>query len=396
MKVFVMNCGSSSIKCQVIDMDTKECMMKGYYERIGSDQAFLGINVRGEKAKIDHPAHNFEEAISEIFRLLVDEKYGVLNDLSEISAVGHRIVHGGEKFVSSVVVDEDVIAEIERCIELAPLHNPAAVAGIKACQKLLPGVPMVTVFDTAFHQTMPEKAYIYQIPYEYYEKDKIRKYGAHGTSHRYVAKRISEIKGNDNLRIVNCHLGQGASLCAIKDGKAMDTTMGFTPLAGIPMGTRSGDLDPSIVTTIMKKYDLSPDEMDTILNKKSGALGVSGVSSDSRDIEKAASEGNKRAILALESRSFIEAQYIAKMIVAAGGIDVLTFAGGIGENGIEERERICAYLECFGIKLDKEKNQVKGKEVKISADDSAADIYIIPTNEELMIALDTQELVENK
>lgn len=394
MKVLVLNCGSSSLKCQLIDMEKNERIMKGHYDRIGGSRSSLRFNVRGNKTTIEHPARDFEEAIGEILGLLTSDEYKVINSLDEIGAVGHRIVHGGEKFKNSVVIDDDVIKAIEDCITLAPLHNPAGLAGINACKKLLPNVPMVAVFDTSFHQTMEEKAFIYQLPYKYYEDYKIRKYGFHGISHRYVAGRIAEIMGRDDLKVINCHLGQGASLCAIKDGKSVDTTMGLTPLAGVPMGTRCGDVDPSIIPTVMKLYDIKPDEMLRIMNKESGAWGVSGVSTDFRDIERMAAEGDERSKLALESRAYIIAQYIAKFIVTLNGVDVITFAGGIGENGFEERERICNYLECFGIKLDVEKNKIRGEEAEISAEDSKAKIYIVPTNEEIVIARDAYELTK--
>ena len=394
MKVLVLNCGSSSLKCQLIDMEKKERIMKGHYDRIGGSRSSLRFNVRGNKTVIEHPARDFEEAISEILNLLVSNEYKVIDDLSEIGAVGHRIVHGGEKFKNSVIINDEVIKAIEDNITLAPLHNPAGLAGIRAIEKLLPNIPMVAVFDTSFHQTMDRKTYIYQLPYKYYEDYKIRKYGFHGISHRYVAKRISEILGTNKLRVINCHLGQGASLCAIKDGISIDTSMGLTPLAGVPMGTRCGDVDPSIIPTVMKLYDIKPDEMLRILNKESGAWGVSGVSTDFRDIERMASQGDERSILALESRAYIIAQYIAKFIVSLNGVDVITFAGGIGENGFEERERICNYLECFGIKLDKEKNKIRGEEAEISTADSRVKLYIVPTNEEIMIATDTYELTK--
>ena len=394
MKVLVLNCGSSSLKCQLIDMEKKERIMKGHYDRIGGSRSSLRFNVRGNKTVIEHPARDFEEAISEILNLLVSNEYKVIDDLSEIGAVGHRIVHGGEKFKNSVIINDEVIKAIEDNITLAPLHNPAGLAGIRAIEKLLPNIPMVAVFDTSFHQTMDRKTYIYQLPYKYYEDYKIRKYGFHGISHRYVAKRIAEILGTNKLRVINCHLGQGASLCAIKDGKSIDTSMGLTPLAGVPMGTRCGDVDPSIIPTVMKLYDIKPDEMLRILNKESGAWGVSGVSTDFRDIERMASQGDERSILALESRAYIIAQYIAKFIVSLNGVDVITFAGGIGENGFEERERICNYLECFRIKLDKEKNKIRGEEAEISTADSRVKLYIVPTNEEIMIATDTYELTK--
>ena len=394
MKVLVLNCGSSSLKCQLIDMETEERIMKVHYYRIGGSRSSLRFNVRGNKVEIEHPARDFEEAIAEILNLLVSKDYNVISSLDEIGAVGHRIVHGGEKLTKSVVINDEVEEEIKECIKLAPLHNPAGLSGIKACRKLLPNVPMVAVFDTSFHQTMPEKAYIYQLPYKYYEDHRIRKYGFHGISHRYVSGRISEIIGNKNLRIINCHLGQGASLCAIKDGKSLDTTMGLTPLAGLPMGTRCGDVDPSIIPMVMKLYDLKPDTMLQILNKESGAWGVSGVSTDFRDIERTAAEGDERSILALESRAYIIAQYIAKFMVTLGGVDYITFSGGIGENGFEERERICKYLEFAGVELDTELNKVRGKEAEISTENSKVKLYIIPTNEEIMIARDTYELTK--
>ena len=394
MKVLVLNCGSSSLKCQLIDMENEERIMKGHYDRIGGSKSSLRFNVRGEKVEFEHPARNFEEAISFILSLLVSKEYNIVKSLDEIGAVGHRIVHGGEKFTESVVIDDSVIEAIKDCITLAPLHNPAGLAGISACKKLLPNAPMVAVFDTSFHQTLPEKAYIYQLPYKYYEDYKIRKYGFHGISHRYIAGRIAEIVGRDDLRVINCHLGQGASLCAINCGKSVDTTMGLTPLAGVPMGTRCGDVDPSIIPTVMKLYDIKPDEMLRILNKESGAWGVSGVSTDFRDIERAAAEGDERSILALESRAYIIAQYIAKFMVTLGGADYITFSGGIGENGFEERERICNYLEFAGVKLDPELNKIRGKEALISSEDSKVKLFIVPTNEEIMIARDTYKLTQ--
>ena len=396
MKVLVLNCGSSSLKCQLIDMPSGERIMKGHYERIGGRKSSLRFNVRGEKSIIEHPARDFDEAIGEILGLLTSKEFNVISDLSEIGAVGHRIVNGGEYFKKSEAVTDEVIEELEKNINLAPLHNPAGIAGIKACRKLLPDTPMLVALDTSFHQTMEPKAYIYALPYKYYEDYKIRKYGAHGISHLYVSKQVEKITGKKNLRIVNCHLGQGASLCAIKDGKSVDTTMGLTPLAGIPMGTRCGDVDPSIIPIVMKLYDISPDDMLNIMNKESGAWGISGVSTDFRDIEKEASEGDERSILALEQRAYVIAQYIAKMVVSLGGIDMLTFCGGIGENGFEERERICKYLEFLGIKLDTEKNKVKGKETIISSDDSKVPVYVILTNEEQMIANDVWEMFGNK
>ena len=299
-------------------------------------------------------------------------------------------------FSQSVLIDDEVVEEIEKCIDLAPLHNPAGVAGIRAARKVLPEIPMVAVFDTAFHQTMPTKAYIYQIPYRYYTSYKIRKYGFHGTSHRYVAQRVAELMGekSENLKVINCHLGQGASICAIDGGKSIDTSMGLTPLAGIPMATRCGDIDPAIIPYIMKRDNLGPEDMEEILNKQSGAWGVSGVSSDFKDVEDGYKMGDSRSILALESQAYRIAQYIGQYAIALGGVDVITFAGGVGENGIETRERVCKYLEPFGIKLDPSANKTRGKEKCISAEDSKVKLYIIPTNEELMIAKDTYELIK--
>ena len=388
MLVLVLNCGSSSLKCQLIDMDKEERIMKGHYDRIGGSRSTLRFNVRGNKQEIEYPARDFEEAIKKILNLLISPEYNVIKDYSEIDAVGHRIVHGGEKFKESVIIDDEVEKAIKDCVTLAPLHNPAGLAGIRACKKLLPNAKMVAVFDTSFHQTMDEKTFIYNLPYKYYTDYKIRKY-------RYISKRLSEIVGRYDLKIINCHLGQGASLCAIKNGKSIDTTMGLTPLAGIPMGTRCGDVDPSIIPTVMKLYDIKPDEMLRIMNKESGAWGVSGVSTDFRDIERAASQGDERSILALESRAYIIAQYIAKFLVSLQGTDYIVFTGGVGENGYEERERICNYLEFMGIKLDKEANKVRGQEKLLSTPDSTVKIYTIPTNEEILIARDTKALLEN-
>jgi len=375
-------------------MDTEERIVKGHYDRIGGKRSSIRFNVRGNKTVIEHPARDFEEAIKTILNLLIDPQYNIMDSFDEIGAVGHRIVHGGEKFKESVIITDEVIEAIEDCVTLAPLHNPAGIAGINACKKLLPNVPMVAVFDTAFHQTMDEKVYIYNLPYKYYEDYKIRKYGFHGVSHRYIAGRIAEIVGREDIKVINCHLGQGASLCAMKNGKSVDTTMGLTPVAGLPMGTRCGDVDPSIIPTVMKLYDIKPEEMLRIMNKESGAWGLSGVSTDFRDIEKMASEGDERSILALESRAYIIAQYIAKFLVTLQGVDYLTFSGGIGENGLEERKRICEQLEFLGIKIDDEANNVKGEERCISAPDSKVKIYVIPTNEEIIIARDTCKLVK--
>ena len=395
MKVLVLNCGSSSLKYQLINMENEEVMAKGYLEKIGLPDSFLTHTVNGEKHKIEKKINNHEEGIKLVVDQLLDNEYGVIKDLKEIDAVGHRVVHGGEKFSGSVLITDDVIAAMKECIPLAPLHNPAGITGIEACQKALPGVPMVGVFDTAFHQTLPEKAYMYAIPYEYYEKYGIRKYGFHGTSHKFVSQRVAEVmnKPIEDLKIISCHLGQGASLCAVDGGKSIETTMGLTPLAGVPMGSRSGDIDPSIVTFLMKNENLSSDEMDKILNKQSGKLGLSGVSIDDRDIEAAAKEGNKRAQLAIDNFAYQVAGFIGKLAVQMKGVDVITFTAGIGENGIDARKNICEYLGVLGIKIDNEKNNCRGKEVEISTPDSKVKVYVIPTNEELMIARDTKEIV---
>ncbi len=394
MKILVLNCGSSSLKFQLINMDNNERMAKGNFERIGGMKTTLKLNVRGNKEELLHIARDYDEAISFVLEVLLKPEYDLIKSLDEIGAVGHRIVHGGEMFSQSVLIDDEVIEEIEKCIDLAPLHNPAGVAGIKAAKNALPNVPMVAVFDTAFHQTMDPKAYVYQIPYRYYTSYKIRKYGFHGTSHKYVATRVAELEGKADLKVINCHLGQGASICAIKDGKSVDTSMGLTPLAGIPMATRCGDIDPAIIPYIMKRDNLGPEDIEEILNKQAGAWGVSGVSSDYKDIEDGYMMGDQRSILTLDSQAYKVAQYIGQYMISLGGLDILTFAGGVGENGIETRERICKYLEPFGVKLDLEANKIRGKEKCISTEDSKIKVYVIPTNEELMIAKDTFDLIK--
>ncbi len=395
MKILVLNCGSSSLKFQLINMDNNERMAKGNFERIGGMKTTLKLNVRGNKEELLHIARDYDEAISFVLEVLLKPEYDLIKSLEEIGAVGHRIVHGGEMFSKSVIINDEVIEEIEKCIDLAPLHNPAGVAGIRAAKNALPNVPMVAVFDTAFHQTMEPKAYVYQIPYRYYTSYKIRKYGFHGTSHKYVASRVSELEGDKkDLKVINCHLGQGASICAIKDKKSIDTSMGLTPLAGIPMATRCGDIDPAIIPYIMKRDNLGPEDIEEILNKQAGAWGVSGVSSDYKDIEDGYKMGDQRSILTLDSQAYKVAQYIGQYMISLGGLDVLTFAGGVGENGIETRERVCKYLEPFGVKLDLEANKVRGKEKCISTEDSKVKVYVIPTNEELMIAKETYELIK--
>ena len=395
MKILVLNSGSSSLKYQVIDTNTGEMLVKGNYERVGQAGAFLTHKVNGDKHKFEHPAKNHEKAIKFVMERLTSEAYGIFKSLDELDAVGHRVVHGGEKFKDAVLITEEVIKEIEATEELAPLHNPAAVLGINACKKVLPNKPMVAVFDTAFHQTISKEKYIYPIPYEYYEKYHVRKYGFHGTSHQYVANRVAELLNKDikDLKIVNCHLGQGASVCAIKNGQSVETSMGLTPLGGIPMGTRSGDLDPSVVTFIMKKENLIPEEMENILNKESGAFGVSMVSVDFRDIEAEALAGGKHAKLALDVYHYSIAEYIAKCAVAMGGIDVLTFTAGVGEKSPYSRNEICKYLGVLGVEISGKANIVKGEEAEISSATSKVKVFIIPTNEELMIAKETEKVI---
>ena len=397
MKILVVNCGSSSLKYQLIDMDDEKVLAKGNFERIGEKEAFVTHKVNGEKYVIKSPVMNHEEALKIVLEQLTHKDYAVIKDISEIDAVGHRMVHGGELFDKSVKIDEDVIKKIESCSSLAPLHNPAAILGIRACQVAMPGVPMVVTFDTAFHQTMPKENYIYPIPYEYYEKYKIRKYGFHGTSHQYVSRRVAELIGKplENLKIVTCHLGQGASICAIDGGKSIDTSMGLSPLGGIAMVTRSGDLDPSVVTEIMERENLSPKEMNTILNKKSGLYGITGLDPDFREIELASYEDDKpKAKIAIELFTKTIAQFVAKYAVSLKGIDVVVFTGGIGENQINIRKKICENLEWMGLKIDLEKNNVRSVETKISTEDSKILTYIIPTDEEMVIARDTKAIVE--
>ena len=396
MKILVLNSGSSSLKYQVIDMETEEMLVKGYFERIGQQNSFLTHKVNGIKHKFEKSVANHEQALKFVFSRLTNDHYGVIKSLDELGGIGHRVVQGGEKYSRPVLITDDVISEIEKCSDLAPLHNPAAVLGINACKKIAPNIPMVAVFDTSFHQTIPRERYIYPIPYEYYKKYGIRKYGAHGTSHEYVANRVAEIIGKDikDLKIVNCHLGQGASVCAIQNGKSVETSMGLTPLGGIPMGTRSGDLDPSVVTYIMKKENLTPQEIEDILNKKSGVYGMSkGLSVDFIDIENEALAGGTHAQLALDVYHYLTASYVAKCAVAMGGIDVLTFTAGVGEKGPISRKAICEQLEFFGVKIDDEKNKIRGEEVEISSEDSRVKVYVVPTNEELMIARETMNIV---
>ena len=394
MKILVINCGSSSLKYQLIDMQNEHLIAKGTYERIG-EASFLTHKINGEKYVLNNPVKTHKEALDFAIEQLLNKDYPAINALDEIGAIGHRIVHGGEYFSESVIINDDVIKKIDDCSSLAPVHNPAAIIGIKACMELMPEKPMVAVFDTAFHQTIPEERYIYPIPYKYYEKYKIRKYGAHGTSHLYVSRRMAEIlnKPIENSKFVICHLGQGASICAVLNGKSVDTSMGLTPLGGIPMCARSGDLDPSVVTYIMDKEKIEPKDMETMLNKESGVYGISGVSVDFRDIEDAAAKGNKRANLALEHYKYIVAQFIAKYAVSMQGIDGIAFTAGVGENQCKIRKGICDNLAFMGIKINDENNSVKGEEIQISSNDSKIPVWVVPTNEELVIARDTLRLV---
>ncbi|MDK2919312.1 MAG: acetate kinase [Candidatus Petromonas sp.] len=396
MNVLVINCGSSSLKYQLINMDNENVLAKGLVERIGIEGSRLKHEVANkDEVVIEKPMEDHRDALKLVLDALVDEKHGAIKDMKEINAVGHRVVHGGEKFSNSVVIDEEVIKAMEDCIDLAPLHNPPNLIGIRACQELMPDVQMVGVFDTAFHQTMPKSSYIYPLPYELYEKYGIRKYGFHGTSHKYVAQRTAAMLGKDlsELKIITCHLGNGASITAVQNGKSVDTSMGFTPLEGLAMGTRCGDIDPAIVTFIMEKENLDLDGVNNLLNKKSGVLGISGVSSDFRDIEKAAEEGNERAQLALDKFNIRVRKYIAAYAAVMGGVDAIVFTAGLGENSISNREAICENLEFMGVKIDKDKNNTRGKETIVSTDDSKVKVLVIPTNEELMIARDTVSLL---
>ena len=395
MKILVINAGSSSLKYQLIDMETEQVIAKGLCERIGIDGHLKHTPMIGGKSVFneDVPMPTHAEAIAAVIDKLTSKEYGVVSSMKEIDAVGHRVVHGGEKFACSVKIDDSVMAALEECTPFAPLHNPANITGINACKAVMGDVPMVAVFDTAFHQTMPGKAFTYAIPYEYYKNDGIRRYGFHGTSHRFVSARACEIMGKKGTRVINCHLGNGSSVSASIDGKCVDTSMGLTPLEGLPMGTRSGNLDPAILQFIMNKYGYTADEMLNILNKKSGVLGISGVGSDFRDLEKAAKEGNERAQLALDKFAYEVRKYIGSYAAAMGGVDIITFTAGVGENGPDMRESICEGLGFLGVHVDHEKNQVRGKETDISAADSTVKVYVIPTNEELMIARDTLALV---
>ena len=399
MKILVINAGSSSLKYQLLDPATGELLAKGLCERIGIDGKFTyKPQLAGKKVldAVDVAMPTHSEAIKAVMDALVDADNGVIGSMKEIDAVGHRVVHGGEAFSGSVKIDGKVMAALEECIPLAPLHNPANITGIKACVDVMgANVPQVAVFDTAFHQTMPAKAYIYALPYEYYENDKVRRYGFHGTSHRYVSQRAAAMLGKpiEELKLISCHLGNGSSVAAIDGGKSVDTSMGFTPLAGLPMGTRSGDLDAGILEYLMNKYNMNITEMLNVLNKKSGVQGISGVSSDFRDLESAKQEGNKRAELAMDAFEYGVKKYIGAYAAAMGGVDAVIFTAGVGENSADMRLRMTSGLEYMGIKVDAEKNNCRGKEVDVSAEGATVRTLVIPTNEELMIAQDTAELV---
>ena len=392
MNVLVINAGSSSLKYQLMNPETGDVSAKGLCERIYIDGR-LTHKVGDKKVEKDIPMPTHSEAIQAVLQILVDPVDGVIKSVDEIDAVGHRVLHGGMEFSESCIVNDDVIKAIKKCIPLGPLHNPANLMGIEACQAVMPTTPQVAVFDTAFHMTMPPKAYRYAIPTEYYKNDDIRRYGFHGTSHKYIARRAAALVGKTEFKMVNCHLGNGSSMSAIKDGKCMDTTMGLSPLAGVPMGTRSGDIDACVVQFICNKYNMSVDDCLTMLNKKSGVLALSGVSSDFRDLEEGAKNGNEDCQLALDKFAYEVAKYVGAYAAALNGIDVLTFTAGVGENGISNRAAICEYLGYLGIKIDPEKNNVRGKEALISTPDSKVQVWVIPTNEELMIAQDTAELV---
>ena len=396
MKVLVINCGSSSLKYQLIDAQTEKALAVGLCERIGIDGRLNHTPAGGEKVVINKDMPDHEVAVQMVLDELTDEKYGVISDLKEIDAIGHRVVHGGEKFASSVVINDEVMAAIEECNPLAPLHNPANLIGIRACQAIMPGVPNVAVFDTAFHQTMEPTAFMYGLPYECYEKYKVRRYGFHGTSHSFVSKRAIALAGLDpeNSKVIVCHLGNGASVSAVKNGKSVDTSMGLTPLEGLVMGTRSGDIDPAIIEYLAHAMDKSLEEVMKILNKESGVYGLSCVSSDFRDLEKAADEGNKKAQLAQDVFGYRVAKYIGAYTAAMNGVDAIAFTAGLGENNGIMREYVCSFLGYLGVEIDKEKNSVRGEETIVSTPNSKVKVLVAPTNEELAIARETMELVK--
>ena len=397
MKTLVINCGSSSLKYQLIDMSTEECMVQGLVERIGIEGSVLTQKVEGkDKYVINTEIKNHKDAIKLVLEALIDPVHGVIKSMDEISAVGHRVVHGGEKYSDSVLINDEVLQSIKDCIVLAPLHNPPNVIGIEACKELMPNTPMVAVFDTAFHQTMPKHSYICPLPYDLYQKYGIRKYGFHGTSHKYVSNKVAKVMGKDikDLKIVTCHLGNGCSLAAVKNGKSVDTSRGFTPLAGVMMGTRSGSIDPSVISFLIEQHGYTIEQVDELLNKKSGVLGISGVSSDFRDVLAAGEAGNERAKLALEIFYYKVRTQIAAYAGAMGGIDVIVFTAGIGENSAITRKEILNGLEFFGFTLNEEKNELRGEIQEISNEGSRVKVYVVPTNEELMIARDTAKLVK--
>ncbi len=397
MKILVLNCGSSSIKYALYDMDSKTVMTSGGAERVGLDGAFVKVKLaNGEKKQVMHDIPEHTEGVKFIFSLLTDPEIGVIKDLKEIDAVGHRMVHGGEKFNKSVLLTEEVLKVFEECTDLAPLHNPANLKGVRAVQELMPGLPQVGVFDTAFHQTMPKEAYMYAVPYELYEKYGVRRYGFHGTSHRYVSQRVCEFLGvkPEGKKIITCHIGNGASIAAVKDGKCIDTSMGLTPLEGLMMGTRSGDIDGGAITFIQKKLGLDADGMSNLLNKKSGMLGITGISSDMREIDAACEEGNEHAKLAIEMYNYRIRKYIGAYAAAMDGCDIIVFTAGVGENQASMREKVCEGLSFMGVKVDVEKNSgIHGEEAVISTPDSKVTVVVIPTDEELMIATDTMALL---
>jgi acetate kinase len=398
MKILVLNCGSSSIKYALYNMDDKSVMTSGGAERVGLDEAFVKVKMPdGTKKKVMHDIPEHTEGVKFIFSLLTDPEIGVIKSLDEIDAVGHRMVHGGEKFNKSVVLNDEVLKTFEACIDLAPLHNPANLKGVKAVSELMPGLPQVGVFDTAFHQTMPAHSYLYAIPYDLYEKYGVRRYGFHGTSHRYVSQRVCEFLGVDynTKRIITCHIGNGGSVAAVENGKCVDTSMGLTPLEGLMMGTRSGDIDGGAITFLEKKLGLDADGMSNLLNKKSGVLGITGISSDMREIDDAIAAGNERAKLALDMYNYRIKKYVGAYAAAMGGCDIIVFTAGVGENQSEMREAVCENMEYMGVKIDKEKNKgIRGVEAVISAPDSKVTVCVIPTDEELMIATDTMNLLK--
>ncbi|WP_277288501.1 acetate/propionate family kinase [Veillonella montpellierensis] len=395
MNVLVVNCGSSSLKYQLLDMTNESVLAKGQFEKIGAkDAIFTHKRPNADKVERIESILNHKEALTILLNILVDDQYGVIKSMDEIDAVGHRVVHGAEKFADSVLITPAVMEALNECAKIAPLHNPPNIQGIEACQAIMPKVPQVAVFDTAFHQTMPKEAFLYALPYEAYSELGVRRYGFHGTSHKYVAQRCAELMGKhmSDLRIISCHLGNGSSVTAIKGGRSIDTSMGFTPLSGLVMGTRCGDIDPAIVPYLMNKWDMTYSEVDSLMNKKSGVLGISGVSNDFRVLEDAAKEGNKRAQLALDMFHYKVRRVIGAYVAVMGGVDAIVFTAGIGENGIGNRDAICNGLEYLGTRLDKDLNNIRGEEREVSVEGSKVKIFVIPTNEEIMIARDTQRI----